>query len=80
MNMLGYMTIKQAKALGFTHHGSYYGIPVYIGDVDGDFLVSAKWWPLDFVMDLASVVEAFILQTFYPEREPSFRFLLGDEL
>lgn len=32
--MLGWMTEKQAKQNGFTHHGSYYGIPLWMSDDD----------------------------------------------
>ena len=46
--MLGYMTERQAKANSFTHHGSYYGIPVWIGDPHGEFRVATKWAPFEF--------------------------------
>ena len=34
--LLGYMPKAQALAQGFTHHGEMYGIPCWVGDVDGE--------------------------------------------
>ena len=76
--MLGYTTAKQAKAEGFTHHGSYFGIPVWIGDPHGEMLVGTKWAPMDWVMDLASYIEAAIHDM--RGTEPSFMFLLKGEI
>jgi hypothetical protein len=28
--LLGYMTAAEAKGHGFTHHGSYYGMPLWL--------------------------------------------------
>ena len=57
--MLGYMTERQAKANSFTHHGSYYGIPVWIGDPHGEFRVATKWAPFEFLMSAAHGIEGF---------------------
>jgi len=74
--MLGYMTERQAKANGFTHHGSYYGIPVWIRDPHGEFCVATKWAPFEWLMTAAHVFEGFLLSTFFPERPPAFRFIV----
>lgn len=74
--MPGYMTERQAKVNGFTHHGSYYGIPVWIGDPHGEFRVATKWAPLECVMTTAQAIEGFLLETFYPDDEPAFRFVV----
>lgn len=74
--MLGYMTECQAKASGFTHHGSYYGIPVWIGDPHGECRVAAKWAPMECAMTAAHAVEGFLLATFFPDDEPAFRFVV----
>lgn len=34
--MLGYITEKKAKTEGFTHHGSYYGIPIWMGNIEAE--------------------------------------------
>lgn len=76
--MLGYMTIKEAKALRFTNHGKYYGIPVYIRE--SDMMVATKWAPLEYLMTVFHYIEASINMVFYPNDEPSFVFLIGEEL
>lgn len=58
--MLGYITEGQAKAEGFTHHGSYYGIPIWLGNLDDDGpTVAAKWAPMELAMKLAHHIEGF---------------------
>lgn len=58
------------------HHGSYYGIPVWIGDPRGEFRVATKWAPLECVMTATQVIEGLLLDTFYPDDEPAFRFVV----
>jgi hypothetical protein len=72
--MLGYMTKKEALAIGFTHHGSYYGIPVWITE-DYFPMVAAKWSPLEYVMTLFHYVEAFIQSLSMEDR--GFMFHVG---
>lgn len=77
--MLGYMTAKEAVAHGFTHHGKYFGIPLWIAP-DKDFMVATKWAPMEIVMSLAHYVEGFLRSVFFPDDEPVFQFLLGQEI
>lgn len=80
---IGYMTAREAKAQGFTHHGKYFGIPVWIGNPeseDGGMTVATKWAPMEYVMTLAHYVEGFLRSTLYPEDPPQFQFLLGPEI
>ena len=59
--MLGYMTEKAAKAFGCSHHGSYYGIPLWMGDIDSEApLVFAKWAPLDLIIPIFSMIEGLL--------------------
>ena len=76
--MLGYMTAKQARADGFTNHGKYFGIPLWIGDPDGEMLIAAKWAPLECIMDLARYIEGAI--HVMRGAEPSSMFLIGPEI
>lgn len=76
--MLGYMTAREAKRQGFTHHGKYYGIPVWIGDPHGHCMVATKWAPLEPLMTLWHHVEGLI--HFMRGTEPSFMFLVGREI
>lgn len=78
--MLGYMTADEAKANGFTHHGKYFGIPVWLAPDNPDFPVATKWAPLEFVMTAATTVEQVLRSVFFPDDAPSFQFLVGDEI
>lgn len=77
--MLGYMTEKEAKEYGFTHHGSYYGIPLWMGDFESEApMIATKWSPLEHVMTIFHFIEGAchaILGT-----EPSFMFVVKDEI
>lgn len=77
--MLGYMTATAAKAAGYTNHGSYYGIPTWMGDIDtGCPLVAAKWAPLDFLMMAASVIEGLLFPLVHgADAEPVFALKVG---
>lgn len=77
--MLGYMTAKEAKAVGFTHHGKYFGIPCWIAP-DNGFIVATKWAPMEHVMTVAHYIEGFFRAVFFPHDEPVFQFLLGEEI
>jgi hypothetical protein len=78
--MLGYMTKKKALQLGFTHHGSYFGVPIYIGDPDGKFMVTTKHWALDPLFDLMSAMEGWLRPIIYPDSPDTFQFKLGAEI
>jgi len=79
--MLGWMTESDALAEGFTHHGSYFGIPVYVGNVDSeDFMVAAKHAWLEPLMTLFHHLEGIIAGVMYPEDEPVFQFLVKGEI
>lgn len=71
--MLGYITEKQALEIGFTHHGSYYGIPIWISD-DAYPLVAAKWAPMEYLITAGHYIEGFIQSVFYPNDEQGFIF------
>ena len=77
--MLGYMTEKEAVSHGFTHHGNYYGIPIWVAPERG-FMVATKWAPMEYVMTAAHYIEAFLRSVFYPDDEPTFQFSLGEEI
>ncbi len=76
--VLGYINAKEAVKRGFTNHGKYYGIPVYIRD-DIEFEVTAKWVPLDILIELVTYIEMIIASIFFPERE-GFMFLVGPKI
>nr|WP_286946263.1 hypothetical protein [Pseudomonas sp. UBA6718] len=73
---LGYTTAAEAKALGCTHHGSYYGIPIWMGDIDSEApLVFAKWAPLDYLILASSFIEGLLFPLVHgPDAQPMFMF------
>lgn len=73
LSYLGYMTESQAVSEGFTHHGSYYGIPVWMSDEEIP-MVATKWRPLEPLMTLFHYVEGFV-QMLSGEDENYFMFV-----
>lgn len=81
MSILGYMTATEARAEGFTHHGSYYGIPLWIGQVDGEApLVATKHIAMEPVMSLFHILEGLVRAVCWPDEEPGFLFKVGKEI
>lgn len=80
--MLGYMTEREALSQGFTHHGSYYGIPCWIGDLSGQFddrmLVAAKWAPMEYLMTVFHYLEVNLRVLKFPGEPPCFQFKVGE--
>lgn len=72
--MFRYMTQEQAILNGFTHHGSYYGIPLWLAPDHPDFPVSTKWEPMECVMTLFHYIEGFTRPILFPDDEPCFQF------
>lgn len=72
--MFGYMTAKQAKAEGFTHHGSYLGIPIWIGDIDRIPIVATKWEPMELTMTVFQHIDQTLRRIFWPHAEAGFLF------
>jgi len=74
--MLGYMTKSEAVKAGMTHHGSYYGIPVWIAPERPDCLCCAKWRPFDYLMILFHYIEGFMRSVLFPDDYPMFQFTI----
>lgn len=77
--MFGYVTKKEAKQHGFTHNGSYYGIPLWIGGDEECPMIASKFTLLDPVMDLFFHIEGFI-NTVILGKENSFQFTIKEEI
>lgn len=78
--MLGYMGKSEALAAGMTHHGSYYGIPLWLGSDNPDFPVCCKWKPMENIMIAFHYIEGFMRSILFPEDEPSFQFKIGEKI
>lgn len=75
-----WMTPRQAKRKGFTHHGLIHGIPVYLGDVDSDApFVKAKNLFCDLALDLAEILHEFLARAGKVDQE-FFAIAVGPEL
>jgi len=60
--MIGYTTEKQAKINGFTHHGSYYGIPIWINAESEMPEVMAKFLPFELFFFIFSQIELLLIR------------------
>lgn len=71
-----YMTKTVAKREGFTHHGSYFGIPCWIDE--RDFCVATKWVWMEPLMSAFHYIEQALraMQGY----EPAFQFLLKEPI
>lgn len=76
IELLGFMTEQKAKELGFPHHGSYFGVPIYISDPYGECMVTAKHPLLDPLFDLMGVLEGIFRPLVHPENPDVFQFKL----
>lgn len=77
--MLGYTTEKAAKAEGFTHHGSYHGLPIWLGHPESEApMMAAKWAPLEYLIPLWSCMEG--LCSILLNREPMFMIKVGPRI
>ena len=70
--LFGYITRAAAVAEGFTHEGTYYGIPVWVEDPHGEMIVATKWAPMECLMPLFHSIEG-ICHTLRGT-EPTFMF------
>lgn len=74
LSSIGYITKKKALALGFTHHGSYWGIPVYMDNDEYCPLICAKWIPLYCIFPLVETIEYILFFIVFQHEETYFRF------
>lgn len=73
-----YTSADEAKSLGLTHYGSYFGIPLYIGEVDGECAVELKYSFMYPLMELFHHIEGVINEL--KGVEPNFQFTVKGEL
>lgn len=76
LNAIGYMSESVAKGYGFTHHGSYYGISIWI-EPDRAMIVAAKWAPMEYFMSMFHIIEGVVRGVMFPGAEPGFLFKVG---
>lgn len=77
---LGFMTKHEALSEGFTHHGSYYGIPLWMTETD-EPMICPKHILLEPVMDLFIAIEMFLFPLVHGEdADPVFRFVIKSKI
>lgn len=69
--MTWYMSKAEALNEGFTHNGSYFGIPVYM-TLENEPIVAAKFMPFEYLMPIFMHIEGFLGSLM--GLEPVFRF------
>ena len=77
--MLSYMRTNEAIKNGFTHHESYYGIPIWITDEEIP-MVATKFAPFEFVMTIFQYIESFIKVVVLLDDQPRFMFKIGAKI
>lgn len=80
MKIPGCITAAEAQARGFTHHGKYYCIPVWLAPENPDFPVATKWAPMEYVMSMFQYIEGFMRSILFPDDEPCFQFVVMGEI
>ena len=80
MKVPGYMTAKEALGNGFTHHGTYFGIPLWVAPENPDFPVAAKWAPMECIVTAAMLIECTMRSCFFPDDEACFQFGVGKKI
>jgi hypothetical protein len=78
LSSIGYIAPAQALAKGFTHHGKYYGIPIWIAPENPDCPVVCKWAPMELLFSAAMFIEQTLRPMMFPDEEPVFQFGVGD--
>lgn len=71
---------EEAKNMGFTHHGSYYGFPCYLNLDGGGVAVMEKVPLLGWVIPVISAIENTIGLIIKPYEEQGFVFTVKGEL
>jgi hypothetical protein len=66
--MLGYMGKQEAKAIGFTHQGRYFGIPLWITNSQRPMIV-AKWYPMELMVTLLQQSEIYVKLKLFPRKK-----------
>ena len=75
LKLIGYKSVAVAKSMEvFDHHGSYYGVPIYMGDIGGQTYTMVKWVIMEPVFDLFEILEPVMRRMFYGEDAVCFQF------
>ena len=82
--MFGYKTKRQLLDEGYTHYGSLWGIPCYIGHIDSEspMIQTANFIP-QWVLDVADCICLTMLSYKYredPNFEPYFPIYIGKRI
>ena len=76
-----FISEAEAVAAGFTHHGKYCGIPIYVaGDHFRGIEISVKWKLLDYIDVISLIAYVEMITRYIIGDERGFRFLIGEKL
>lgn len=80
--LFGYTSAAHALEAGLTHHASYHGLPVWMGDVgDASPLVYAKLDVLEWLIPVISALELFFQHAAgVPPELRGFDFVVKDPI
>lgn len=73
------ITKEQALEIGFTHHGSYFGIPLWMTDSEQPF-ITVKFSCMNSTFDMANQIEGFLFHLFWPEEVRVTTFKIGRKI
>jgi len=80
--MFSYLTKEDLLRQKFTHHGRYYGLPIWIGDHGDDkqFMIAPKYKFTGKIMHLMMGADEIIQFFTRPGEEYSLKFFIGREI
>lgn len=76
LRLIGYINAEHAAAKGFTHHGEYFGLPIWMKGAEAPE-IACKWPPLDWLIPVVVWIEGALRSMFFPEQEPCIQILQG---
>lgn len=76
LGVLGYISEARALAGGYTHHGKYFGLPIWMSGGECPN-IAAKWAALDWLFPVIVWIEQTLRELFFPDRGPGFQIWMG---
>jgi hypothetical protein len=74
--LIGYVSAAKAAADGYTHHGKYCGLPIWIKAAQ-EPEIAFKWAPLDHVIKAIVWIDQTVRELQFPDAKPGFDIWQG---